>query len=315
MTRVPKLLVSIALVAIGAGWSGACAPSRPRIPGSVAPELPARLRVQVDGRVTVLSLEQYVLGAMLSEVTPVGESERVATLVYQVQAIIARTYAVAHVGRHAREGFDLCDQTHCQLYEPGRVATSRFTQAGRSAAVATAGRILRFDRRPAQAVFHSDCGGHTTSPGDAWGGPPLPYLPAAVDEVPEGTHRAWQFVATAQEWTAILRTDPRTDPGGALRGLRITRTDSSGRAAEVEIAGSQTRRVSGPVLRAVVSAARGERALMSTRFVIRAAPGGFRIDGTGFGHGVGLCQVGAIARIRRGDSVNAVLGHYYPTAR
>lgn len=315
MTRFPKLLTSITLVAIGAGFSGACAPSPPKLPGSVAGDLPARLRVQVDGRTTVLSLEQYVLGAMLSEVTPTGESESVATRVYEVQAIIARTYAVAHLGRHAKEGFDLCDKTHCQLYEPARVRTSRFAPAARRAAVATAGRILRFDRRPAEALFHSDCGGHTTTPVAAWGGAALPYLPAVEDQLPEGTHRNWQFVATVQEWTTILRTDPRTNPGGRLQDLRITRTDRSGRAAEVEITGSQTRRVSGAVLRAVVTAARGERSLMSTRFAIQVTPAGFRLDGTGYGHGVGLCQVGAIARVRRGDSVDAVLRHYYPGAR
>jgi len=315
MTRFPKLLASIALVAVGAGFSGACAPSPPKLPGSVAADLPARLRVQVDGRTTVLSLEQYVLGAMLSEVTPTGESESVATRVYEVQAIIARTYAVAHLGRHAKDGFDLCDKTHCQLYEPARVRTSRFAPAARRAVVATAGRILRFDRRPAEALFHSDCGGHTTTPVDAWGGAALRYLPAAADELPEGTHRNWQFVATAQEWTTILRTDPRTNPGGRVRELRITRTDRSGRVAEVEIAGGQTRRVSGTVMRTVVTAARGERSLMSTRFGIQATSGGFRLDGTGYGHGVGLCQVGAIARVRRGDSVDAVLRHYYPGAR
>lgn len=314
MTRFPKLLARIALVAAGAGLSGACAPSPPKLPGSVAGDLPARLRVQVGGRTTVLSLEQYVLGAMLSEVTPTGESESVATRVYEVQAIIARTYAVAHLGRHAAEGFDLCDKTHCQLYEPARVRTSRFAPAARSAVVATAGRILRFDRRPAEALFHSDCGGHTATPVDAWGGASLPYLPAVADELPEGTHRNWQFVATAQEWTTILRRDPRTDPGGRVRGLRITRTDRSGRATEVEITGTQTRRVSGAVLRAAVTAVRGERSLMSTRFAIQATPGGFRLDGTGYGHGVGLCQVGAIARIRRGDSVDAILRHYYPGA-
>jgi stage II sporulation protein D len=54
---------------------------------------------------------------------------------------------------------------------------------------------------------------------------------------------------------------------------------------------------------------------MSTRFTIDRTPNGFRLNGTGFGHGVGLCQVGAIARARRGDSVAAILGHYYPGAK
>jgi stage II sporulation protein D len=273
------------------------------------------LRVQVEGNVSAVSLEQYVLGAALSEVTPASESEAAVRTIYEVQAIIARTYAAAHLGRHANEGFDLCDRTHCQLYQPRRIQTSKFASAARRAVVATTGRILRYNGRAAEAVFHADCGGRTTSPAHAWGGAALPYLPERPDDLPEGTHRSWQFAATSQEWTTMLRRDPRTDPGGQLRNLSVTKTDGSDRAAEVEITGTQTRRVTGSVLRTVVTAERGERSLMSTRFAVSRTPNGFRLEGTGFGHGVGLCQAGAIARARRGDSVGSILGHYYPGAR
>lgn len=263
----------------------------------------------------MVSLEQYVLGSVLSEVTPIGESDDVATKVYEVQAIIARTYAAAHLGRHDTEGFDLCDTTHCQLYQPARLQSSRFSEVARRAVAATSGRILRYNARPADALFHADCGGHTTTPAGAWGGPALTYLPGRPDDLPEGTHRSWQFTASRADWTVLLRRDPRTDPGGTVRDLRITKTDDSGRATEVEITGTQAKRVPGSLLRSVVTAARGARALMSTRFVVIRTADGFRLDGTGFGHGVGLCQVGAIARVRRGDSVQAVLAHYYPGAR
>jgi stage II sporulation protein D len=315
MLWFPRRRLAICLVAIGIGVVAACVASGPRLPGAPAAGTPARVRVQVAGQVVAVSLEQYVLGAALSEVTPTAESERAAATIYEVQAIIARTYAAAHLGRHAKDGFDLCDKTHCQLYQPGRIQSSRFAAVARRAVVATAGRILRHNGRPADAPFHSDCGGRTTTPADAWGGSTFPYLPARQDELPEGTHRAWQFAATAQEWNTILRTDSRTDPGGAVKDLAVTRTDGSGRAAEVVITGSQVRRVSGSVLRTVVSAARGDRSVMSTKFVVTRTATGFRLEGTGFGHGVGLCQVGAIARARRGDSVADILAHYYPGAQ
>jgi stage II sporulation protein D len=100
-----------------------------------------------------------------------------------------------------------------------------------------------------------------------------------------------------------------------VKNLRVTRVDGSGRAAEVEITGVRARLVSGSTLRAVVTAERGDRSLMSTRFTVSPAAGGFRIVGTGYGHGVGLCQVGAMARARRGDTAGAILGHYYPGAK
>lgn len=310
-----RALTRLVLLAVAGALIVACTPTPPRLPGRVAAGVPARLRVRVAGRVLTVPLEEYVLGAVLSEVTPAGESARIATRVYEVQAVIARTYAASQVGRHAAEGFDVCDDTHCQVYQPARITTSRFTPSARDAVRRTAGRILRFGRRPAQTLFHADCGGHTTTPAVAWGGPELAYLPASPDDVPGVSHRVWRFTGTAAEWTTVLSRDPRTSPEGPLRGIRVLQSDVSGRAVLVEITGPKVKRVSGETLRTVIAAARGVRSFMSSRFQIDPTPDGFRADGTGFGHGVGLCQVGAIARARRGDSLKVILAHYYPGAR
>lgn len=316
MPRFPKRAARrLVLLAVAGLLIGACTPTPPRLPGSVAAGVPARLRVRVAGRVVTIPLEEYVLGTALSEVTPTGESARVAARVYEVQAIVARTYAASHAGRHASEGFDVCDDTHCQVYQPARIAASSFSAPARDAVRRTAGRILRFGRQPVQTLFHADCGGHTTTPAVAWGGPALAYLPASPDDVPGVSHRTWQFTGTAAEWTTVLGRDPRTNPGGPLRGMRVVQADVSGRAVLVEITGPQVRRVSGETLRTVITAARGVRSFMSSRFQLTRTPDGFRADGTGFGHGVGLCQVGAIARARRGDSLAAILAHYYPGAK
>lgn len=315
MPRFPKRRQAAqALLSAVVGLTIACAPSTARFPGDLTTGVPARLRVQVAGQIRVVALDDYVLGAALSEVTPVSESDRVVATVYEVQAIIARTYAVAQTGRHAPEGFDVCDRTHCQLYEPGRIPTSRFSAIARAAVSRTSGRILRFNRRPALTLFHSDCGGHTTTPAAAWGGAALPYLPARQDEI-SGPHRAWQFAATTGEWVRLLETDSRTSPGGRLSGLVVSQRDLSGRATEVRIDGGRLRQVTGETLRAVVAAQRGARAVMSTLFEIEPTPDGFLLKGRGFGHGVGLCQIGAIARARAGESATAILAHYYPGAR
>ena len=315
MPRFPKRRhAATALLSTIATLTIACAPSPARLPGDVTTGIPSRLRVQVAGQVTVVALDDYVLGAALSEATPVSESDRVAATVYEVQAIIARTYAVAQAGRHAAEGFDVCDRTHCQLYEPARIATSRFSAIARGAVTRTTGRILRFNSRPALTLFHSDCGGHTTTPADAWGGTALPYLPSRQDET-GGPHRTWQFAATTGEWVQLLASDARTNPGGRLSGLVVSQRDASGRAILVRIDGGRGRQVTGEMLRTVVAAQRGARAFMSTLFEIEPTPEGFLVTGRGFGHGVGLCQVGAIARARGGASVTAILAHYYPGAR
>ncbi len=71
----------------------------------------------------------------------------------------------------------------------------------------------------------------------------------------------------------------------------------------------------GEDFRAVVNAALGSRAVRSTRFTVRKTGGVFRLNGSGYGHGVGLCQAGAAARARRGDSLAQIIGAYYRGVR
>jgi stage II sporulation protein D len=277
--------------------------------------LPSTIRVSVAGRVVAVPLEDYVLGSALSEVAPVGDSGTTVDRIFEVQAIIARTYAVAHLGRHAAQGFDLCDGTHCQLYQPGRLATSRFAPAARAAVTRTAHEILTYEGRPAEALFHSDCGGHTAPADTVWGGSPVPYLVGAPDDVPGDVHRHWQFEVTTAALRQALNADPRSAIGARLDGLVILGHDSSGRVEQLELKGQHTQIVRAEQLRAIVNARLGDRALQSTRFIIRHVGTTWTFSGTGFGHGVGLCQVGAAARARRGDGLQAILSSYFPGAR
>ncbi len=91
--------------------------------------------------------------------------------------------------------------------------------------------------------------------------------------------------------------------------------DDSGRAAELGVRGEHAYTVRGDVLRAALNQTLGERAIQSTRFTLTRTGTRYDFAGTGFGHGVGLCQRGAAARARRGDSVEAILGTYFPGAR
>ncbi len=291
-----------------------CAGPRATLPGSIDSGS-IHVRVRVGTRITTVPLEQYVIGAALSEITPTGERPAVVARVYDVQTTLARTYALSHLGRHAREGFDLCDDTHCQVYQPARLRTSQFADAATAAARRTRGQVLRVDGRVIDAVFHADCGGHTTTPSAAWGGTDLPYLPARPDDAPDVLHRTWTLDAPREQWRTWLNTDPRTAVGARLTAIRVTSTGPGERVLTVRLEGATTRNVTGEVLRAVITATRGPRAVMSTRFVVSATPTGFRLSGSGFGHGVGLCQIGALARARRGDSLRSILEQYYPGAR
>jgi stage II sporulation protein D len=247
-------------------------------------------------------------------VSPTAESDETVARILQVQAVVARTYAVFELGRHRSDGFDLCDTTHCQLYEPARLKTSRFAQSAQAAVARTAGKIMTYQGRAAETLFHADCGGYTAGANEVWGGMSVPYLLPAPDEVAALTHRTWQLTISAEKLKLTLNADPRTRIGKRLTAIDIRDRDISGRAAEVVLTGEVSQTVRGEDLRAVISQAMGDRAFLSTRFSVRRTATDYVFSGTGFGHGVGLCQIGAAARARRGDSVDSILGHYFPAA-
>jgi len=302
-----------ALLSSGCLSSALPAPSpQPSVPAIALPE---RVLVRTGGQITPVSLEDYVVAASLSEVTPIGDLPEVVDRIYDVQAVVARTYAVAHLGRHRSEGFDFCDGTHCQVYEPGRRRTSRFAAAAAAAASRTSGQILMFEGRAADALFHSDCGGRTAAASAVWGGAPVAYLQAIVDDVPQGAHRTWRVAVGVNDLRAALNADPRTEVGKSLAAIDVVTRDDSGRAAAVSVRGEHSAAVKGDLLRTVLNRTLGERALQSTLFSVTRQAGAFVFEGVGFGHGVGLCQRGAMARARRGETLRDILSTYYPGAR
>jgi stage II sporulation protein D len=312
---------SLPAIALGLGAAAiSCAP----IPGnssivrptpSSALVLPERVLVRAAGKVVSVDLEAYVADTILSEVSPLGESNEVMAGIFEVQAIVARSYAVTEIGRHRSEGFDVCDSTHCQLYQPSRRQTSRFAAAALLAAQRTRGVVLTYDARPVEALFHADCGGATAAADAVWGGQPVPYLQMAVDDLPDPTHRPWRVTATVEQVRKALNLDERTSVGRRLDSIVIASRDSSGRAAGLSVRGERSFTVRGDVLRSVLNRTLGERAVLSTMFTVQRQGGDYVFAGTGFGHGVGLCQRGAAARLRRGDTVTDVLRAYYAGAR
>lgn len=310
MTR--RALLAAALSATVAACGGT---PRPSTPGSgTALSLPRHIRVRSGGRVITVPLEDYVLGTVLAEIGPSNDTPATIAGLYQLQAIIVRTYAAFHRTRHASEGFDLCDATHCQVYQPERIRTSRFSADARAAVRATRGQILAYGSRPVEALFHADCGGHTAAAEAIWGGK-VPYLVGTADAVPEGTHRVWTYSLSRDGIRDALNARPATAVGSYLRSLRIVSRDPSGRAETLEAVGDEVRTLRGEHLRAAINQQHGPQAVRSTRFALSVDGDVYRFDGTGWGHGVGLCQVGAIARVRRGEPVHAILSTYYPGAR
>ena len=308
-------LVATLALALGSG----CGPAAPpRMPGAVAPLAPRIVRVGTPdgrGRVREMPVEQYVLASVLTEIAPTGADRAAARRVFEVQAIVARTYATANLGRHASQGFDLCDSTHCQLVDTGRLSTSPWRDVARDAVNATAAVVLTYQGRPIQAVFHADCGGHTSAADAVWAGTPVAYLTGRPDDLPRGArHQVWTVAATGRQLAEAVARHGGPSPGDDVSRVDVLERDGAGRVVRLTLQGTRQVTLRGAEFRTALSAALGPRGLRSTLFTVSRAGGRFVFEGRGFGHGVGLCQAGALARARAGQSPRDILAFYYPGA-
>jgi stage II sporulation protein D len=265
------------------------------------------------GRTVSLQVEEYVRGAILGEAAVSRDDAALATSVFSLQAILARTYAVRNRGRHADEGFDLCDQTHCQVFrrDDGQHPEWR-RQAAADAVARTAGQVIVHQGRPIQAVFHALCGGHTRDADAVWGGASVPYLRGVPDPFClNASGAAWTYRMTASALGDALNRQDATRVGRLSR-LVPASADTASAPAMVRIEGSSTKTVRSEVLRAAINASQGPTAVRSPSFSFRREGEVWVFQGRGNGHGVGVCQIGALARLRAGARLNDVLAAYYP---
>ena len=252
-----------------------------------------RVRPLSGGRVTTIPLEIYVARVLAAEGEPGA-----ADAAQQALAVVSRTYALANMGRHGRYGFDLCDSTHCQVFRASTPAT-------RSATSATAGRVLTYNGRPAEVFYSASCGGHSESAADVWPGAGHPYLPATADDVHDDDP-AWTVELPLRRIQQALRRAGFN--GRRLQRVEVEQRSSSGRVTRLRLVGLRPDVISGNDFRLAL----GAHEVRSTAFEMNARGETLRLTGRGYGHGVGLCVVGAGRRALRGESYEAILAKYFP---
>lgn len=268
-----------------------------------------RVKLLSENRVVTVALEDYVAGVLSVEAAVEDEPEAL-----KAQAIISRTYAVKNLARHSGEGFDLCSNTHCQQYVSD---SSRVSDKIRRAVADTAGKILReANGQPADAYFHAACGGFTANFESLWGKPGPSYLRGVRDDYcATMPNNRWTDEIPAAQLASALAADPLTDAGRRLNDVIVTRTDSTGRAESILIEGERRRQVRGWEFKLIVGRALGWNVLKSSRFSVSRRGPTFIFHGSGFGHGLGLCQNGAHVMARRGSTCSEILNHYFAGAR
>ena len=269
------------------------------------PQQPEVAVHQVSENVTQrMPLEEYIEHVVATEGSMEDQPEALKAL-----AIAARTYALKNLKRHAHDGYDFCTTTHCQRFE-----TSTTRAAVVDAVKTTAGMVLRDEEgQVVDAYFGASCGGMTANIRTLWGTSGPQYLQGVRDDFCNSeSHSRWTDTIPADRLIKALRSDPRTDVGQTIRDVSITRHDGTGRAELVSIVGDRRRVINGWDFKLIVGRALGWNLLKSSRFTISRSGSAFVFRGSGFGHGLGLCQEGAHVMAERGFTHRQILGKYFP---
>lgn len=237
-------------------------------------------------------LDNYISGVVQAE-----SGRRSVPEFYKVQAILARTFALSHLQKHGTEGFGLCDHTHCQVY------FGKTTELEIMKAVAdTRGKVVVDDNlNLIEAAFHSNSGGQTVNSEDVWGSR-LSYLRSVNDTFSTKMPNArWERKMAKEDWLEYLKLKhnyPVHDSGAYRMALNF-KQDS--RKAYLEANN----------VKVPLKNVRTDLQLKSTFFSIVPQGDTLVFKGRGFGHGVGMCQEGAMRMTKLGYKYPEVINFYY----
>jgi stage II sporulation protein D len=270
-------------------------------------------------------IDDYLAGVVPLEIGNRPASDSAAV---QAQAVTARSYAYTHIDPGDARGFDVTSTVSDQVYGGVDVETPLANRA----IAGTRGLVLKYAGRVVNAPYSSSCGGQTAEASEVWNSSDAPYLKRVSDRI-AGTDRyycdigprfTWtkafdepDLVGTISRYLSSVTTVPGNDPGRP-RAIVVTTRTPSGRAGEMRIETDRgTFTVRGNDIRYVLRGAGGE-ILNSTYFSVDSSQerdGYLRrltLRGGGYGHGVGMCQWGAIGRARAGQGFRTILATYYP---
>ncbi len=275
--------------------------------------------------VNVVGLEDYLRSVLPNEIGTPPESDFAAV---EAQAVAARSYTVAYLGRRGELGFDLYASVEDQVYG----GVTRENPQSNRAVEATRGEVLVSEGQPIRALYSSACGGRTANVEDVWPWDWTPYLRSVRDDEGPGTEAycslssnfRWREEWSPDAFVAMLRQfGPAENPaaaslGGDLLDVRVDRRSRCGRVLDLAVS-----TVSGDLVfhgdrtRWVLRRPGGSAILRSSFFkigVLRDGDGRVTkviATGAGNGHGIGMCQWGAMGMARAGVGYHEILSHYY----
>jgi stage II sporulation protein D len=268
-------------------------------------------------------MDSYLMGVVPLEIGNRTTAEMAAV---EAQAVAARTYAYKHLT--PARAFDMYATVQDQVY--GGIDAEK--PLASSSIASTADVVVLYDGQPISTPYHSTCGASTAGVTEVWyDQPDEPYLHPVSDRIP-GTNNYYCDPSPRFSWTQTYDADelrsvmekylaaytnaPKTNVG------RVTAISEQGRTPSGRVAALTVRTESGTYtlrgndIRFVLRDPKGA-ILNSTLFNLEATTSGGEVShltltGRGYGHGIGMCQWGAIGRARAGQDYRTILATYYP---
>ena len=297
------------------------------------------IRDNEDGTQTAINtidLEDYLCSVISSEMNANSPME-----LLKAHAVISRSWAIRQiVNCKLHEGFDLCADDHCQRYEGLRRMNERTVEAVR----ATTGQVLVYEQRDnvqgtkeeiCDCRYYKCCGGKTEVWRTCWEDIDVPYiqsvqcdycdltshsaavsrLTSILNDYDQETKdfRDWTVTYTQEELSEIVRTKSGIDFGDIIDLIPLHR-GASGRIDSLKIVGTKHTEIIGKELKIRLWLSR--TCLYSSWFEIKKeplyiVPRHFVLSGHGWGHGAGLCQIGAAVMASEGHKYEEILSYYY----
>ena len=278
------------------------------------------IRDNGDGTQTAINtidLEDYLCSVISSEMNANSPME-----LLKAHAVISRSWALRAMQKPNHEGYDVCADDHCQRYEGLRRMNERAVEAVN----ATRGQVLLFGEEICDCRYYKCCGGKSEVWRTCWEDIDVPYIQSVncdyckspspkilrliLNDYDQETKdfRDWRVTYTAEELSDIIRTKSGIDFGEILDLIPLHR-GASGRIDSLRIVGTKHTEIIGKELK--IRYWLSKSCLYSSWFDVSHENGLWTLSGHGWGHGAGLCQIGAAVMASEGHTYEDILSYYY----
>ena len=274
--------------------------------------------------VNCIGMENYLLSVISSEMKSSSSLE-----LLKAHAVISRSWLLARMEERKSGGaaphreFDVCADDHCQRYQGLAMAVG---ESVRRAIDQTWGQVLRYRGALCDTRYSKCCGGRTELYSTCWEDKDFPYLQSVEDRFCDCEHSEilpqvlndydmrtmdfhdWTVRYSREELSILVHRRTGVDYGEIL-SLEPVERGPSGRIKYLRINGTKHSAVIGKEL--AIRRALSETHLKSSAFEVTVDGDFFVLRGRGWGHGVGLCQIGAAVMASEGYDYRQILSHYY----